>query len=261
MTDRRNIPGDVEAAVIGGGVTGLSLSWMLAEKGVDVVVLDDGRHAGSTANAGSLHVQMQSRFIRLYPEAAPAVEAALPVYVMAVREWSRLAETIGRPVGLDATGGLMVAETEEQLSFLAAKCDREKVLGLDVEMLDRTDLGRAAPYLGPAVIGAELCHHEGKVNPLLANQAIRAAAIEAGARCLDNVTVGALVRKGGLWEISAGGNVFWRRTCCHRRGSPVRLPGRASRHQTADALGASAHEHHGTGGPRSSDTLSSTPTG
>ena len=67
----------------------------------------------------------------------------------------------------------MVAESREQLDFLAAKCRREQKLGLEVEMLDRAALDRIAPYLGPAVIGAEHCLTEGKLNPLLANAAIR----------------------------------------------------------------------------------------
>ncbi len=201
---RRDLPDEIDTAIIGGGIVGLSLGLRLAERDLDVALLDDGRHAGSTVNAGSLHVQMQSRFIQLYPEAAPGVEAALPVYVEAVAEWFRLADRVSGGVGLDMTGGFMVAESDEQLSFLTAKCAREKELGLEVEMLDRSDLDRVAPYLGPAVIGAELCHNEGKVNPLLANQVIRTAAIDAGARCFDNMTVSALSQSDGAWNISVG---------------------------------------------------------
>ena len=47
-------------------------------------------------------------------------------------------------------------------------------------MLDRRDLDRIAPYLGPAIVGAELCATEGKVNPLLVNQALRQRAITLG---------------------------------------------------------------------------------
>jgi glycine/D-amino acid oxidase-like deaminating enzyme len=40
-------------------------------------------------------------------------------------------------------------------------------------MLDRAALRRVAPYLGDAVHGAEYCADEGKLNPLLANDALR----------------------------------------------------------------------------------------
>lgn len=162
-----------DTAVVGGGIVGLSLAWFLAEEGQGVVVIDDGRHSGTTANAGSLHVQMQSRFMRLYPDLVPGLEAALPLYPLAVGFWRELVRRLGTDVELNVSGGLMVAESRDQLDFLAAKCGREKALGLEVAMLDRADLDRVAPYLGSAIVGAELCATEGKVNPLLANQAIR----------------------------------------------------------------------------------------
>ena len=197
-------------AVIGGGVVGLCLSWFLAEAGEDVLALDDGRHAGTTANAGSLHVQMQSRFIRLYPHLAEGVERDLPLYPLAVRHWQALAERLG-DIGLRVTGGLMVAETMEQFAFLAQKCSRETALGLDVDMLDRAALERVAPYLGSAVIGAEFCATEGKLNPLLANAAIAARAKAAGARIVSARVVD-LTRDGRTYTLTTSrGEVTARR--------------------------------------------------
>jgi glycine/D-amino acid oxidase-like deaminating enzyme len=169
-----------DTAVVGGGIVGLCLAWFLAEDGQGVVVVDDGRHSGTTANAGSLHVQMQSRFMRLYPDLVPGLEATLPMYPIAVALWRELVERLDADVELNVSGGLMVAERPEHVDFLAAKCGRERALGLDVAMLDRRDLDRIAPYLGPAIVGAELCATEGKVNPLLVNQALRRRAIALG---------------------------------------------------------------------------------
>lgn len=169
-----------DTAVVGGGIVGLCLAWFLAEEGRGVVVVDDGRHAGTTTNAGSLHVQMQSRFMRLYPDLVPGLEATLPLYPMAVAFWRELVNRLETDVQLNVSGGLMVAERSEHVDFLAAKCARERALGLEVAMLDRRDLDRIAPYLGPAIVGAELCATEGKVNPLLVNQALRQRAITLG---------------------------------------------------------------------------------
>ncbi|MEZ5858760.1 MAG: FAD-binding oxidoreductase [Geminicoccaceae bacterium] len=169
-----------DTVVVGGGIVGLCLAWFLATEGVEVAVLDDGSDAGTTANAGSLHVQIQSRLIRRFPELLPGVEAALPMYPLAVRHWQRLTGLLPIDIDLRLTGGLMVAEDEEQLDFLRAKAARERALGLEVEILDRRALDRIAPYLGPAVVGAERCASEGKVDPLAANTAIAAATRAAG---------------------------------------------------------------------------------
>lgn len=170
-------PSDV--LVIGGGVTGIMAAITIAESGAKVTLLDAGGQAGSESNAGSLHVQMQSRFMRLYPTQVPNVEAALPFYRQAADMWQRLHEELGG-VELVRKGGLMLAESDEQLAFLAMKAEREAAQGLSVDILDRAALDKLAPWLGPQIVGAELCADEGKLNPLIANTLLKARAEKAG---------------------------------------------------------------------------------
>ncbi len=167
------LPREIDVVIAGGGIVGMTTALDLARAGRGVLIVDDGRHSGTNNNAGSLHVQMQSRFIRMYPDQVAGVERSLPLYVAGARRWRELATELAADFELKASGGLMVAEDETQLAFLATKCAREKKLGLDVEMLDRAALHRIAPYLGEAVVGAELCRDEGKLSPLKANEAIR----------------------------------------------------------------------------------------
>ncbi|MEL6207480.1 MAG: FAD-dependent oxidoreductase [Pseudomonadota bacterium] len=158
----------IDVLIIGGGITGLVAAMELAETGARVRVVDAGINAGSGANAGSLHVQMQSRFLRLFPDQAPNVEAALPLYKQAARVWADLEDRIG-PCDLVRKGGLMLAEGDDQMAFLEQKARREEAKGLDVTLLDRAELDKIAPWVGPHIVGAELCRDEGKLNPLLAN--------------------------------------------------------------------------------------------
>ena len=170
-----------DVLIIGGGIVGLVTAIELAQAGARVLVVDAGCNAGTTANAGSLHVQMQSRFMRLYPDQVPNIEASLPLYREAVREWVSLDAAFG-PVELVRKGGLMLAEDETQLAFLEGKAAREAKKGVSTEILDRRALERIAPWLGPQIIGAELCLDEGKVNPLVANRRLRAVAEGLGVR-------------------------------------------------------------------------------
>jgi glycine/D-amino acid oxidase-like deaminating enzyme len=211
------MPGALECdvLVVGGGIVGMCASLDLAREGRDVVMVDDGRHSGTTANAGSLHVQMQSRFVRLYPDLVPNVERSLPLYPASVQRWRDLADELAADMEIRITGGLMVAEDAQEYEFLAAKCAREQALGLDVHMIDRAELTRIAPYLGEAVFGAELCRQEGKLNPLRANEALRVALDALGVRRLPRSRVAGLCPVGrrmaavvedgeGRRELSAG---------------------------------------------------------
>ena len=173
--------------VIGGGVVGQIAALELAQAGAQLMLVDAGGNAGSNANAGSLHVQMQSRFIRLFPDLAPNVERALPFYKLATELWARLDAAHG-PFDLNRKGGLMLAESAGQMAFLEEKAAREASKGLDVALLDRSELDRIAPWIGPQIVGAELCRDEGKLNPLLANKRLAAASADLGiVRILDHI--------------------------------------------------------------------------
>jgi glycine/D-amino acid oxidase-like deaminating enzyme len=213
---------EVGTIVIGGGIVGLTIALLLAEEGVDVAVIDDDRLSGSTSNAGSLHVQMQSRLIRLFPHLVAGLEQALPLYPLAVRHWQDLEARLGEHIGLSISGGLMVAEDAAQLEFLEGKCAREERLGLEVTMIDRTEIDRIAPYLGPEIIGAEFCATEGKVNPLRANSAVRRAAIAKGAVMLADTSVTRLTKCGAGFQLAtASGQI--------RAGRVVLAAGRGAR--------------------------------
>jgi glycine/D-amino acid oxidase-like deaminating enzyme len=203
------LPREVGVAVIGGGIVGMCAALELAREGQEVLVLDDSaRLGGTTANAGSLHVQMQSRFIRMYPDQVPGLERSLPLYVAAGRRWAELERELDTSFELKASGGLMVAETPDSYEFLARKCEREKRLGLTVEMLDRAALRNVAPYLGEAVFGAEFCAEEGKLNPLLANQAVRRAVQARGGRIAPEARVERLERDGAAWRLHTTGSTL-----------------------------------------------------
>jgi glycine/D-amino acid oxidase-like deaminating enzyme len=183
------IPREIDVVIAGGGIVAMTAALDLAREGKGVLIIDEGRHSGTNNNAGSLHVQMQSRFIRMYPDQVAGVELSLPLYPAGARRWRELAEELDADFELKASGGLMVAEDETQFAFLAAKCARERKLGLDVEMLDRAALRATAPYLGDVAFGAELCRDEGKLSPLKANEAIRRALATLGVRRLDAASV------------------------------------------------------------------------
>src|SRR4029450_6311408 len=106
----------VGTLVIGGGIVGLTLAGFLAAEGVEVAVIDDGRVGGTTANAGSLHVQMQSRFMRLYPDLVPGLESTLHLYPKAVAFWRAFEAELGADFDLKITGGLLAGPSAARTS-------------------------------------------------------------------------------------------------------------------------------------------------
>jgi sarcosine oxidase, subunit beta len=187
------LPATTDVAVIGGGLAGCALAYYLARSGVDVVVLERGelnREASGT-NSGSFHFQIAIHQLTgsdLGPD-RDRLLADVRLHAAAAAVWSGLEAELGADLGVHVTGGLMVAETAEELAILVAKQQIEKDAGLETEVLTGAALRDFAPFLAEDLTGGTYCAREGHANPLLAAPAFAARAIEAGARIRTHAAV------------------------------------------------------------------------
>lgn len=174
-----------DVLVIGGGVMGNCLGYYLAAGGAEVMVVerDDINLQASGANAGSLHVQLLSFDFGVKAEqgGGPAAQT-LPLGPVSVRLWQELETLSGESLEINITGGLMVAENEQELRFLEQKIALERRYGIEATLLDATELARLSPHLSSNLIGAEYCPMEGKINPLRATYIVNQLARSQGAR-------------------------------------------------------------------------------
>jgi glycine/D-amino acid oxidase-like deaminating enzyme len=119
----------------------------------------------SGGNAGSLHVQMLSHFARLTkPQEMLDAERPLALHLAGVEEWKRLRHDLEDDFQLHVAGGLMVAETAEEVRALEAKITRERRHGLEIELMTGAAARKRAPYLGGSVQATAWCASEGKLN-------------------------------------------------------------------------------------------------
>jgi glycine/D-amino acid oxidase-like deaminating enzyme len=214
---RGDLPADTDVLVIGGGIMGSALTYFLAREGVEVVLLERGelnREASGT-NAGSFHLQIAIHQLtgletdsigdRLLTDVRLNVEAG--------RLWESLERELDAPLDVHITGGLMVAETPEELRLLHDKQRLEARGGLETHVLTGTELTSFAPYLADDLAGASYCPKEGHVNPLLAAPLFALRAAEAGALIRSGAAVTAIVPRasGGFDVQTAAGTVRARR--------------------------------------------------
>jgi sarcosine oxidase, subunit beta len=162
---------EADVCVVGAGVMGASAAWHLAQRGVDVLVIDKSA-AGSEASgatAGTLAIQNKR-------------PAAIPFVLQALDMWRGLSEQLGIDVEYEVRGGLRVAHTTDDSEKLEAAVGQQRALGVDVEMLYPPQLRTFAPYLGQGVQAASYCARDGMANPFATVRAFLRAATCAGAR-------------------------------------------------------------------------------
>jgi glycine/D-amino acid oxidase-like deaminating enzyme len=170
---------ETDVLIIGAGIIGCSIAYYLSKKGVDVIIVerDDIAAGASSACDGFVFLQSKSPGIHL----EMALESA--------RIYDNLASELGSDLEYRKTGGMVVAETQEELLYLKNLVRRQRKTGLDAEILTSSDVFCKAPYLARHILGATFCAEDAQVNPVLATYAFCDAARRNGVRILTQTQV------------------------------------------------------------------------
>jgi glycine/D-amino acid oxidase-like deaminating enzyme len=212
------LPDSTDVLIAGGGLAGAALAYYLAHAGVEVVLFERAelnREASGT-NAGSIHLQIALHQLTGW-ETGGHEERLLSdvrLHVAAARTWQGLEAELGASLDVHMTGGgLMVAETEEELRLLRSKQRIEAEGGLETHVIAGHELRAFAPYLADDLAGACFCPIEGHANPLRAAPLFALRAREHGAVIRVNVEVTAVEarRRGGFVVTTPAGTVRARR--------------------------------------------------
>ena len=190
--------------VIGGGVSGLSTALFLAKGGADVLLIDrdEVAMAASTANAGSLHVQLLSYdFDDDTPSDGGPAAHTLPLAPRSIALWKEIAAAAGEDLGIRTEGGLMLAEDPAGLAWLHRKSAMERHWGIESHVLGSNELRDMAPALSDRVLGADFVPAEGYGDPLRGMMALLHQARAHGVRLLRGAEVQSITRAHAGWTV------------------------------------------------------------
>jgi glycine/D-amino acid oxidase-like deaminating enzyme len=203
-TDAPDARFEAQIVVVGGGIAGLCTAYYLARGGADVMVVerDEVGMAASTANAGSLHVQLLSYdFTGDTPEDGGPAAHTLPLAPRSIALWKEIGAAVGETLGIRTEGGLMLAEDEAGMDWLRRKSAMEQRWGIESHVLGANELFSIAPALSDRMVGADFVPAEGYGDPLRGTLAVRALALRHGARILAGAEVHAIERAGPAWSV------------------------------------------------------------
>ena len=175
-----------DVVVVGGGVIGCACASELAARGLSVTLVErESLAAGASGrNHGLLLV--------------PTESGLEPMARLTLRSYLELAEDPPLPLPLDRDplGLLIVATNEAEAAAAGAEAEAASRSGVAVEHLDRDELSRAEPRLGPDLQEAWLLHDGRLVDPASLTVALALRAQAAGAEILRNLPVRSLLVAG-----------------------------------------------------------------
>ena len=190
--------------VIGAGITGISAALYAARAGADVICLDRGYVNGeaSGGNAGSLHLQLLSWDFGSKAVSSGALQLqTLPLQQESITLWGSLQAELDANFEMKVTGGMMVAENDDQIAFLEAKVAAEARVGIVSEVIGRDRIRQLVPAVSDRVVGASWCAGEGKINPLVATPLLAHAARLAGVKIEEMTPVTGLQSDNRGYEV------------------------------------------------------------
>ncbi|HTZ38424.1 MAG TPA: FAD-binding oxidoreductase [Stellaceae bacterium] len=187
------------AVVIGGGLHGISTAMHLAQKRLDVVVVEKntaGRHA-SGVNAGG--VRQLRRDLAEVPLSAAAMERWFALDRFLGPDLAPLCEFTGD------VGQLAIAEDAAEMAALETRAAELRALGwTHEEPIGRAELRRLAPALAPHCVGGLVSRRDGYANPYRTTQAFRIKAERDGVRFREGTRVTGLEQTRGRWRVATG---------------------------------------------------------
>jgi sarcosine oxidase subunit beta len=177
---------EAPAVIIGGGIVGSAAAYYLARRGIKALLLERtmiGAEA-SARSAGGVRAQCRNRLERRLAMAS-------------IDLWTGLQAELAMDMEYVQGGNIRLAANDERMAQLEAEAEDELADGLAVEVWDRAELRRRAPYLAGMFVGAKYCASDGIANPILATWAIAWGARRAGATLLTHTEALNVEAQGG----------------------------------------------------------------
>jgi len=183
---------ETDVAIIGGGLCGCILSYLLGCEGRNICLIEKGNLCGeaSGSNAGSIHEQLFTSGSEEDRYEVDRQAQFVQYNIMGTSYWRKLERDLGSScVDIRQTGGLLVIEADANLERLKYKVGRENEYGGATRIISREELGEIAPYVTEKATGAVLAPHEGKIDILNFLPVLWDGLAKLEVNCLTHTTV------------------------------------------------------------------------
>ncbi len=182
-------PKKATAVIIGGGISGLSIAWHLAKKGMkDIVVLEKSYlGSGATGRCGAGIRQQWSS------------EANCLMAKKSVEFFEKAQDTLkyDGDIQFKQEGYLIVASDKDQADTFKESVKLQNRLGIPTEILSKKEALKVVPHLNPeAFHSATFCKTDGHLYPFTTLDAFYKASLSEGVKVFTYTEVLAIHKEG-----------------------------------------------------------------
>lgn len=176
----------MKIGIIGAGIIGLSIGWILAKKGFEVTAFDKGE-------AGKGAVWASAGMLAAISETEPSEEKLLPLLLKSQSIWPDFAQELKKDSGIDVEyrdeGTLLVALDYDEAAKLKFRYEFLKSLNLNLEILSSEEALEIEPFLTPNITMAMFSQKDHQVNSRKVVLALKEAFLNKGGNLKENCSV------------------------------------------------------------------------
>jgi glycine oxidase len=175
-----------DVLIVGAGLIGSAIAWLLSKSGCSVVLMDAGRFGGEASSAGAGMLAPGGEYREPSPAAQFAIES-LAMYPAFVRQ---LEKESGIPIDYRNCGAIELAYERERWHALQSRAEVQRNFGIPVHLLCPSSLSAVAPGLdSEGLLGALYYAKDACVAPSDLLRALRALCDRGGVKVLENTLV------------------------------------------------------------------------
>jgi len=182
------LPGEVDVAVVGGGIIGVLVAWELGKRGQTVLLAEKGRIAGEQSSRNWGWIRQQGRHY-----------AELPIMVDTMAIWKAFDRRIQDRIGFRQSGITYLARDIKRLGQFEDWLEGARGLGVDSRMLSRREIADLLPD-ARGWVGGLTTPSDAVAEPFAAVPVLARAAAADGVTIRENCAVRAFDIKGGAIE-------------------------------------------------------------
>lgn len=184
-----------EVLVVGAGLIGSSIAWLLSKAGCRVVLIDAGSFGGEASAAGAGMLAPGGEYREPSPAARFAIES-LAMYPTFVRQ---LEKESGLSIDYRKCGAIELAYDRGRWCELRKRADVQRRFGISAQRLCLSSLSAVAPGLNlEGLCGARYYPDDACVAPGDLLRALRVVCVREGVKILENSPVESIGAERGL---------------------------------------------------------------
>ena len=181
---------DVQVAVVGGGIVGVSVLYWLAKLGWTDSILLERRELTS---GSTWHAAGNTTYFGPYPKMTQLFAGSIRTYLQAEKE-------SGQPVSFHQTGSLRLAADKRELELFHVFAPRYEQIGIPFHVRTPEEVRELHPFIDVSGIhGAAHTPTDGHVDPTGATHALASAARNMGAVIERHCPVGSIYAERDHW--------------------------------------------------------------